>query len=345
MRRRGVPAESETFDTKSAAERWARKIERAIDEGKAGGKAQSGTVADMLKRYDIEIRRLRPFGRSKLSSLGLIAKGLGHLGLKDLDAARIIKFARERQAAGAGPVTINVDLAYLGTVLRTARALWRWQVSDEPVREARDALRMVGMVGRSRARERRPAPAETEALCAYWAASKRQKIPMADVWLFAIASAMRLGEIVRIRWADLDEVGSTVIIRDRKDPRQKAGNDERVPLLFGALDIILRQPRTDDRIFPYRPDSVSTAFQRACAELGIEGLTFHDGRHEGVSRLFERGFRIEQVALVSGHKDWRTLRRYTQLRAEDLVTLSLARSQQATSEPTPGDTEPPSRAS
>lgn len=345
VRRKGVPAESATFETKSAAERWARKIERAIDDGTTGGRAQPGTVADMLDRYEVEVRGFRPLGRSKLSSLGLVRKGLGHVELKDLDAGRIIKFARERQAAGAGPVTLNVDLAYLGTVLRTARALWRWQVSDEPVREARDALRMVGMVGRSRSRDRRPAPAETDALCAYWRANPRQSIPMADIWEFAIASAMRLGEIVRIRWADLDEAASTVTIRDRKDPRQKAGNDEKVPLLFGALDIILRQPRTTERIFPYNERSVSTAFQRACAELGIEGLTFHDGRHEGVSRLFERGFRIEQVALVSGHKDWRTLRRYTQLRAEDLVTLSLARSQQATSGTPRGDKEPPSPSS
>lgn len=323
VRKRGATPQSRSFETKTAARAWATDLERAIEKGLKGETA-AGTVSEMVDRYEREMRALRPFGRSKRSSVELIRKGLGYIRLKDLDAGRIIRFARERQAAGAGPVTINVDLAYLGTMLRTARALWRWQVSDEPVREARDALRMVGMVGRSKARDRRPAPSETDALCAYWEANGRQEIPMADVWRFAIASAMRLGEIVRIRWADLDEAASTVIIRDRKDPRQKAGNDEKVPLLFGALDIALRQPRTADRIFPYKAESVSTAFRRACADLGIEGLTFHDGRHEGVSRLFERGFRIEQVALISGHKDWRTLRRYTQLRAEDLVTLSLS---------------------
>lgn len=330
MRRQGSLPLSKTFETKTAALAWARGVESDIDKGRAKGGAPPGTVADMLDRYELEMRRLRPFGRSKLSSLGLLRKGLGHVRLRDLDAAIVIRFARERHAQGAGPVTVTVDLAYLGTVLRTARALWRWHVSDEPVREARDALRMVGMVGRSRSRDRRPTQAETDALCAYWSGNARQIIPMADVWLFAMASAMRLGEIVGLRWADLDEVASTVIIRDRKDPRRKAGNDERVPLLFGALQIVQRQPRTAARIFPYLSASVSRAFERACGVLGIEGLTFHDGRHEAVSRLFERGFGIEQVALVSGHRDWRTLRRYTQLRAEDLVTLSLSRSRPAT---------------
>jgi site-specific recombinase XerD len=52
--------------------------------------------------------------------------------------------------------------------------------------------------------------------------------------------------------------------------------------------------------------------------LSIPNLHFHDLRHEGTSRLFEEGFEIQQVALVTGHKDWRHLRRYTNLRPEDL---------------------------
>jgi integrase len=81
-----------------------------------------------------------------------------------------------------------------------------------------------------------------------------------------------------------------------------------------------RQPsawRREGRIFPHAAQSVSTAFQRATEELGIEDLRFHDLRHDGASRLFEAGWTIERVALVTGHKDWNMLRRYTQLRAED----------------------------
>jgi integrase len=70
-------------------------------------------------------------------------------------------------------------------------------------------------------------------------------------------------------------------------------------------------------IFPHAAQSVSTAFQRATDELAIEDLRFHDLRHDGASRLFEAGWAIERVALVTGHKDWNMLRRYTQLRAED----------------------------
>ena len=73
-----------------------------------------------------------------------------------------------------------------------------------------------------------------------------------------------------------------------------------------------------ERIFPYNGRSAGTAFRRACRELGIKNLHFHDLRHEAASRFFEAGFSIEQVALVTGHKDWKMLRRYTNLRPEDL---------------------------
>jgi integrase len=59
---------------------------------------------------------------------------------------------------------------------------------------------------------------------------------------------------------------------------------------------------------------VGTAFRRSCKALDIDDLRFHDLRHEGTSRLFEAGFPIEKVAMVTGHKDWRMLRRYTNLK-------------------------------
>jgi len=117
-----------------------------------------------------------------------------------------------------------------------------------------------------------------------------------------------------------------LLIRDRKDPRRKNGNDQRIPLLdvsgYDACAIIEEQRKFSEgncgRIFPYNGKSVGTAFHRQCRELEIEDLHFHDLRHEGTSRLFEAGFFIEQVALVTGHKDWKMLRRYTHLKPEHL---------------------------
>jgi site-specific recombinase XerD len=74
------------------------------------------------------------------------------------------------------------------------------------------------------------------------------------------------------------------------------------------------------RCFPYNGKSIGTNFRRTCVEAGITDLHFHDLRHEATSRLFEAGLTIEQVPLVTGHKDWKMLKRYTQLRPENLHT-------------------------
>lgn len=101
---------------------------------------------------------------------------------------------------------------------------------------------------------------------------------------------MRIGEVCKIRWEDLHEEHRTVIVRDRKDPRKKAGNHMIVPLLAESFDIVKRQSKTSDLIFPYNPRSVTAGFQRVRNELGIEDLRYHDLPREGASRLFEKGY-------------------------------------------------------
>ena len=88
-----------------------------------------------------------------------------------------------------------------------------------------------------------------------WTASKlmrrmsgRRRIDIVD---FAMITGMRLGEIVRIKWADYDAQARQMWVRDRKDPKNKMGNDWEVPMLGEAYSIIVRQPHTDERIFPY----------------------------------------------------------------------------------------------
>jgi integrase len=83
------------------------------------------------------------------------------------------------------------------------------------------------------------------------------------------------------------------------------------------VEIALRQSaawRGTGPIFRHAKNTVDIAWIDACKRLGIEDLRFHDLRHDGISRLFEAGFDIPQVAAISGHRSWRNLRRYTNLR-------------------------------
>lgn len=104
---------------------------------------------------------------------------------------------------------------------------------------------------------------------------------------------MRQDEIARVEWKDFDAESRMLLIRDRKDPRRKTGNNQKIPLLdvsgYDACKIIEEQGRysnfREGRIFPYNGRSVGTAFRRQCKDLEIDDLHFHDLRHEGTSRL------------------------------------------------------------
>ncbi|CDL79824.1 Phage integrase (fragment) [Xenorhabdus cabanillasii JM26] len=92
-----------------------------------------------------------------------------------------------------------------------------------------------------------------------------------------------------------------------------------VPLLGDAWEIVQRQPKKSELIFPYNPKSVSAGFQIVRNDLGIQDLRYHDLRREGASRLFEAGFSIEEVAQVTGHRSLNVLVQvYTELYPQSL---------------------------
>lgn len=331
--------ESATFDTKAAAAKWARRIESEVDQGTALGRERvTGTVGELLASYEIEARKVRPIGRSKLGVLKQLREGLGAVPLRTLNADVILRHCRDRRAKGAGPVTISLDLSLLGTILRSSHALTGRRLSDEAVRQARAALTSAGMIGKSRERDRIATDEEIERLCRHWEDDPRRRVPLPDFIRFAVVTGMRREEIARLRWEDLNEAAGLVIIRDRKDPRRKAGNDQAVPLLFGSMEIALRRPRDGPLIFPVKPDSVTTLFARACHAVGIAGLRLHDLRHTAITRMFQAGMSLEEVALISGHRTWAMLRRYTHLQPADLARKYALPVAPAKPRSSPGDT-------
>jgi len=322
IRRKGHKSISKSFPTKGLAQEWARKIEREMDtmDFKDGRSLAATTLGDLIDRYNREIGEAKEFGKNKIAVLAALKTTLGGVKLAELNCDRLMRHIDARMQEGAGGVTIAIELTYLGGIFKAAKQLWKLPVDAAFIAEARANLHYKGVSTKSKERERRPTADEITRLCAHFAGKARQRVPMSDLIQFAIGTAMRLGEIINLQWADLNEADRTIIIRNRKHPREKQGNDQEVPLLGDTFAIVQRQPRVgdEDRIFPVTDGTVSSIFPRACNVLKIIDLRFHDLRHEGVSRLFEQGYRIEQVALVSGHKDWKMLARYTQIRAKEL---------------------------
>lgn len=315
---------SRSFPKESLARDWAKRTEIAAGSpGFIEQQAAAGvTLGEVLIRYRDEMAQQDRLGRTKGYVLqALLRSSLADMPIGDIQTDDFLDYGRLRQAEGASPATVFQDFSALHTALGHAQTSWQMPVDTQRLDSALHQLRASGVIGKSRQRDRRPTEDELIRMLEWLAARQRHQnghIPHYDIVRFAIATCMRLSEIGRIQWGDLDEDKRLVLVRERKDPSNKYTNDQWLPLLGEAWDIVQAQPRMDERIFPYKMDSVSAAWERGCKALGINNLRFHDLRHHGVSLLFEQGLAIQEVALVSGHKTWTNLKRYTNLRPESL---------------------------
>ena len=125
---------------------------------------------------------------------------------------------------------------------------------------------------------------------------------------FAIETAMRRSEILAIKWIDVCLETRIAKLQDTKN-----GESGTVPLTARARCILEALDKNLDYVFPISATCLHQAFKRVIRKTGIQDLRFHDLRHEAVSRFFEIGMSVPEVALISGHKDMTQLFRYTHL--------------------------------
>lgn len=315
-RRPGFKSQCKTHPTKAAADKWARGIEAGWDSGAIVLAPSTITVAKIIKAY----RELREESRPILDTtnehymLKALDRGLGHHIAATMTSDDLVTYANMRKEEGAGPYTVNMDISKLGTAMRYGSAKLKITLPDV-VGAARPTLTYLRLIGGGNKRERRPTTDEFERIVAHFAEHHGPRFT--DAVLFSALTAMRRGEVTAIKWVDVNQPTKIIAVL-RKHPR-KGKVLERVPILPPAWEILARQPKDDERVFPFDGGTLSKYFTNACRTLSIPDLHLHDLRHEGASSLFEQGYKIEQVALVTGHKDWRNLKRYTNLRPEDLT--------------------------
>lgn len=312
-----------TFSSKREARDWATTIEAQATHVASGGFAplpKGTTFGELIDKY-LETTQAN-FGKTKTATMAMLKRELGHVRMSGFSSLVLRDFIDMRKKQGAGGVTISADLSYCTSILKWARHARRFDVNDQLGLEARASLKHdLDVRTRGDERSREPTKDELARLYAYWTANERQKIPMVMICKFALATGMRQGEITRLEAADVDRERHTVVIKDRKDPRNKQGNHQRVPLLpdaWAIVEPILSAGKTG-YLFPYAESSVSTAFTRTCQKLEIKDLHFHDLRHAATASFFRMGLQIPQVALLTGHKTWAMLRRYTDVKPEDVL--------------------------
>lgn len=308
IRKKGHAPISETFSTLALAKRWAKDTEYQIEQGQF--RRDLTTLKATIDEYKERMARMgKPVGKNKLSCLNRAAADLGDKALNDLTTSVLVDWI---SGMDCKPSTRQQYVIFLRTALVTADTLWDAKPNMTAFEKAARFMREKGITSESDQRDVRVTDETLNAILAH----ANTGAPLATLMWFQVHSAFRIGETLRLRWADLDEAKKTVLIRQRKHPKKKY--DEVAPLLGKAWDIVAAQPRDGEFIFPYSQGTIERAWDRACERTGIEDVRIHDLRHEGTSRLFEQGYGIPEVQLCTGHKDLKSLQRYLKLRPEDL---------------------------
>jgi len=303
---------SKSFHSKSAATKWAKelvhKVEKNLDE--VDLEFIDITLSDLVIKY-IEKKQSsdKPLGRTAVYSLKqTLNYSISTMLASKIKSKDIINFALERKntKTSPSPSTISIDISCIRKVLRIAKSLFGIRVNDQCIIDAYPALHDLKLIARSSKRERRLEGNEFDKLLSELKAMENHhccNIPYHDIFLLSILTCCRIGETCNLRWADIDKGNQTILVRDRKNPNGSHGNNSLLPLLGDSLSIMLNQPKTNSKIFPFNSRSITAGFRRARKRLALTDLRYHDLRREGASRLIEMGYSIEETARVTGHKD------------------------------------------
>lgn len=314
VRRKGYPNQYATFRTKKDAQVWARQIENEMDRGVfvSRSKTERTTLGEVIQRYREEVLPSKR-GKHFAPALKVIEASLGDYSLAALSSEAIGNYKRARLKTVSSE-TVRKEINLLSRLIDLAGKEWGLPLPANP-------CAMVSRPEPGKARERRLEGDEYERLLV--ACEPR----MAALVKVAIETAARLGELLSVRWVDVDLAKRVMIIRGI-DGRGTKNDDafRAVPLSSLAIkafnELKILPLSIDGRVFYWwkASDSFSKTWRRICERAGIEGLRFHDLRHEATSRLFEKDvFDAMEVASITGHKTLQMLKRYTHLRAEDLA--------------------------
>lgn len=297
VRRRPHADISKTFTKKAIAERWARQVEEDLELRAVTPAADRTLLSALIDKYLLEITPRKRARQSEASHLRIVSSHLGHHHLSALTAQVVLDYVDVR-IGQVGADSVRKELGKLAVVIDAGIALWGVDLPTNPVRTAKGVLKVTKTLAPGVRRDRRLTAAELEILLASH---------IGRLVEFAIETAMRCGELAGMLPEHID--GDVLaILKTKTDTPRIIPLSPRARQILAGLEMAPGVP-----VWGLRPQSMSRAFMRICDGAGIVDLRFHDLRHEGASRLFEAGLSIQEVASITGHADWESLKRYTHL--------------------------------
>lgn len=308
IRLRGYPAQIRSFDSKADAQRWAQEIEGKMSRRVfvSMKEAETTTLYEALERYARDVTPRKKSVKAELSRLRQLQRNW--IAARPLASIRGVDLARYRdeRLESVGVDTVRLDFALISHLYNHARRDWGMEGLMNPVAN-------VTRPKATKGRERRLEDDEEERLLA--ACAEDDLIWLRPMVQLAIETGMRQGELIGLKRKDVDYALQIATLRETKN-----GETRGVPLSTRAVAVLKDLPATvDRRVFPVTQAQVTHAFARTRRRAGIDGLRFHDLRHEATSRFFEKGLDTVEVSTITGHKTLQMLKRYSHLRAHKLV--------------------------
>lgn len=310
--------DSQMFDTKAEAQAWASKRETDINSIESGQGSKTHTVGDVLDEYQKKVSPKKRGARWEILRLELIGRkeidgrAFKDIRLVDLKPHHITAWRDARLRDGVSGASVSREMSLLSHALKVARDEWGWLVTDP--------MKNVSRPPESPPRARRITDAEIGRIVQALGFQEGMPVVLpvqrvAVAFLFAIETAMRSSEILGLTSLTVDKA-----LRVAHLPLTKNGGARDVPLSTRAIKLLGMLPTVDDGqpLFGLTDRSRDVLFRKGRDRSLIKDLTFHDTRHEAITRLARK---IEPLALarMTGHTNLQELMTYYNESAADIA--------------------------
>jgi len=297
---------TKTFQTKLDAKQWIVTLEKELKSKPLPEKnIKNLKLKDLFNKYKFEILPKLKSHKIVTYKLNFLSRlWLGEIKVINLTKGHLEQFCKDRKLV-VKDGTIKSELMLIKRIVKIATDKWNYGIPF-------NAFYGIELPSPHKPRNRRATQEELSILIAH--ANKQRNTYISTIIQFAVETGMRRSEILKLKWIDVNLETRIASLYDTKN-----GDDRHIPLTKTAVQLLSNLTQLSDFVFPISANCLRLAWERCRKKSNIKGLRFHDLRHEAVSRYFEMGLSVPEVALISGHKDVRQLFRYTHLKPESLI--------------------------
>ena len=307
IRRINYPKIIKSFKKKSTATKYAREIELKMDKQQFEdySNAASTTLRDILTRYRDEITPKKKGAKWETYKLNLLIRHkISSLSLLHLNPTALYTLKNEL-SINRKPGTVKHYFNFINNAWNTAERVWGINLPPK------NPIKYVILDKVYDRRDRILNEEEYKKLLASASASNLRILK--DMIILAYQTAMRFGEILKLNRKDVDLNKRLITLRDTKN-----GEDRTIPISNIAIEVLRKYP-FGERYFIIKRDQFRHYFEQACRRAEINNFRFHDLRACAITKMFLSGMTVPEVAVISGHKTWSQLSRYTRIKPEQLI--------------------------